>query len=120
MLKSIYFIKGGLCFKGEGGGSGSWAASPGFGVVAIAQPSDTQQNDPYKPKADGLCPTPHKKPRALALPLSRAAGAVRTDKRAPLRGWAALADQGGSPPQRRGPPFRATAAGRWAEGGLGA
>jgi len=57
---------------------------------------------PYKPKADGLCPTPHKKYRALALPLSRAAGAVRTDKRAPLRGWAALADQGGSPQQPRG------------------
>lgn len=49
---------------------------------------------PAAVKADGVADTALKS-RAIALPLSRAARAVRPNERAPLRGWAAQPTRGG-------------------------
>ena len=49
---------------------------------------------PADVKADGVADTAHKI-RAIALPLSRAARAVRPNERAPLRGGAAQPTRGG-------------------------
>ena len=50
---------------------------------------------PADVKADGVADTAHKI-SAIALPLSRAARAVRPNERAPLRGWAAKPTRGGA------------------------
>ena len=50
---------------------------------------------PADVKADGVADTAHKI-RAIALPLSRAARAVRPNERAPLRGGAAQPTRGGA------------------------